>query len=1102
MNIRLNPEIAAAFAEEAHSFLGQAAEGVAQWAAGDLDAAERSRRLVHTVKGAASMIGLASLANTALMLEDALKAAASSPAVPADPRTAPLRAAAEALGAYSLGIASGDRRNGDLAAAIVSLRRAQGKNPAADGAVVQEILAKDGPAPMWTQPPAAAPETDAPLVLAPSLVSGDVLANYRQEAEDLLLVTGRALRQLQREPENVETLKSLRRSIHTLKGLAQSAAQAPVAELCHRLEDLLDGLLERSAGVAPAINRLIFGAFDLIADVVNGEIPDAVAWERIQELRAEIAGETGRPVSESAAAGPEPEPDDVVAPEFLEIFRPEAEEHLAAIASGLRELEADLSNKTALRDVRRAVHTLKGAAGVIGLMKANTLAHRMEDLLDAAWEGSIGLSADHLQLLFATADVLADLSGDVARHPNALARRNELMAVYSGLTGQPKTIAASVERTEPPKRELTEGQSIDLSGVQAESAAAPSLNAAVQHSRYVRVPLERLDEMVRLMSELVVSRSAFEQYLDAYRHDIEEMRLTLSRLQRLSHKFDTDIEVQAFMTSQLPGRPGLVTPIDDKRAEFDALEFDRYTGLHLAARDLGEITSDIGVGVNQLSNVAGDFDSYVNRMGRLTSDAQDRLMRMRMVPLVTLATRLHRTVRVTSDRLGKQVELILEGEEIELDKTALEELAGPLEHLLRNAIGHGVETEGMRRAAGKTARGHVTVRAYYSGTQVVIEVADDGAGISLDGIRRKALSLGVATEEELAGMSDTALYNFLFVSGFSTAGEITEISGRGVGLDVVRTAVEKLKGVVNVDSRPGHGTTFQLRLPMSLAILRVLMVKAQGEVYAVPLANVSRILRLEAGQLEKLGNHQVLRLGQNVMPALRLDEALGKSNAEAEAPRLQQPVIVVDAGGQQAAILVDQLLLAREVVVKSLGAMFRRVRGITGATILGDGGIVLIVNTPELLGGAQTEPGHAAGRIASMRRSRQARAGYDVLVVDDSVSVRRVLCNLFENQGWRPVAARDGMEALELLQSGRSFDAVLLDMEMPRMDGFELLALLRGQPAFANLPVVMLTSRAAEKHRRKAFELGATEFLIKPYQDDALLSVIGRVVRGAEAMAG
>ena len=287
---------------------------------------------------------------------------------------------------------------------------------------------------------------------------------------------------------------------------------------------------------------------------------------------------------------------------------------------------------------------------------------------------------------------------------------------------------------------------------------------------------------------------------------------------------------------------------------------------------------------------------------------------------------------------------------------------------------------------------------------------------------------------------------------------------------------------------------------MSLAILRVLMVKARGEIYAVPLGAVTRILRLEPGQLERVGSQQILRLDDRVLPALRLSEALG-GQAEARSGKASDPaaeperppVLVVDLGGSQAALVVDELLLAREVVVKTLGSLIRKVKGVTGATIRGDGGIVLIVNPPELFDNSRSGVASANSGRTWSRPARQT--GLDILVVDDSVSVRRVLTNLLQNHGWRPTAAKDGLEALEILQSGKLFDGVLLDMEMPRMDGYELLTTLRGQAAFADLPVVMLTSRAAEKHRRKAFDLGANDYLVKPYQDEALLGVLTRVAR-------
>jgi len=1101
MEIKLNPEIAAAFTEEAKSYLSQAAGCVRSWGAGDAQALAEPRRLVHTIKGAAAMVGLPALAHVCLALEQALKSFAAAHPLPGDPRPGQLAQVIQAIGDYVDGILEGAHRGSALESAIVVLRRAKGESVEGDSAVLREIFGVSEP--VHEVPPANAGPVPA------AALSDDMLANFRQEGEDLLLLIGRSLRVFQAQPDSLETLRALRRGVHSLKGTSQTAGQRGVVELSHQLEDLFDGLLNGSVAFSPETSRLIFAAFDVISDLVTGDLEEASAVSIIPRFRDDFAAIMAGQ-STPGGALPKVEEPDQIPQEFLEVFRPEADEHLAVIATGLRELAADHTNRTALQDVRRAVHTLKGAAGVIGLMQANTLAHRMEDLLDGAWDGSAVLNPELLQLLFRTSDVLTDLIGDPAKQADAMVRRAGLLRSYEALArSAPSGAAAKLARQPEPESAPASGagDSIDLTSLRKDGEA-PALrgDALSQSSRYVRVPIDRLDEMVRLVSELVVSRSTFEQHLDSYHHDVGELRLSLLRLQRLSHKFDTDFEAQALLGGMGWRRQPSPGPVPiDSRAEFDSLEFDRYTDLHLASRDLAETSTDISVGVAQLSHVAGDFESYVNRMGRLTSDIQDRLMRMRMVPLANLASRLHRTVRVTSERVGKLVDLTLEGEDIEMDKTSLEELAGPLEHLIRNGIDHGIETPAAREAAGKPVRGRVTVKAYYAGTQVVVEVTDDGRGVDSEAVLRKAIGAGIVSERDASVLDEGQVFEFLFEPGFSTAAQVTEISGRGVGLDVVKSAVEKLKGTVRLTSQRGSGASFQLRLPMSLAILRVLMVKSRGEVYAVPLANVTRILRLETKQLERTGNRQILRLGEQVMPAARLEEVLGgKARGEDEASDLnpRQPVLVVDMGGQQAAILVDELLVAREVVVKSLGSMVRHVRGVTGATILGDGSIVLIVNTSELF---ETERSTAGGSATpqSIRRARQKRhMGYDVLVVDDSVSVRRVLSNLFQNQGWRPISARDGLEALEILQSGQHADVVLLDMEMPRMDGYELLTLLRGQQQFATLPVIMLTSRAAEKHKKKAFELGATEFLVKPYQDEALIATVNRVVAGREALAG
>jgi chemosensory pili system protein ChpA (sensor histidine kinase/response regulator) len=527
---------------------------------------------------------------------------------------------------------------------------------------------------------------------------------------------------------------------------------------------------------------------------------------------------------------------------------------------------------------------------------------------------------------------------------------------------------------------------------------------------------------------------------------------------------------------------------------FDDLEFDRYTEFHLLSRELAETTSDVQTVAGELGHLIGDFDSYLNRQARLASELEDRLMGLRMVPLSNLATRLHRTVRTAAAQLGKAAELVLEGENTGLDKTVLEEMADPLLHLLRNAVDHGIEPADLRQAQGKPARGQIRLRACHEGNQVVLQISDDGAGINLERVRAVAVQRGFVSSSDAGQLAEEDLYALLFRPGFSTAAEVSEISGRGVGLDVVRARIHKLKGTLVLDSRPGQGTTFTVRLPLTLAITRALLVKARQETFALPLDAVRQILRVEQADIEKVGQEPVLRIDGQAYPVVFLDRALNLPQAAEDRVR-RPPVLLLGAGGKQVALVVDGLLGGREIVVKSLGSHLRHVHGVTGATLLGDGRVVLILNPAELL---REPPARVAVRPQAPAAPLRTADSLTVLVVDDSPSVRRVVSNLIKSVGWKPLTARDGLEALELLhRSADRPDLVLLDIEMPRMDGYELLAALQAEEAWRPIPVVILTSRAGEKHRRKALDLGAAGYVSKPYQDEALLNVIRHLVREA-----
>ncbi len=505
----------------------------------------------------------------------------------------------------------------------------------------------------------------------------------------------------------------------------------------------------------------------------------------------------------------------------------------------------------------------------------------------------------------------------------------------------------------------------------------------------------------------------------------------------------------------------------------------------MLSRELNETTSDIATASQGLRQLVGSFDIYLTSQGRLTSELQDKLVRLRMVPLDSLANRMYRTVRYAAQKSGKVAELTLSGLEAELDKIVVDQLAQAFDHLLRNAVDHGLEDLETRRALGKPDRGQIRVEAKQEGTHVVIRMSDDGRGFDPSKLRAAAVRLGFMSEPQAAQANAERLVELMFQPGFSTAAAVSEISGRGVGLDVVRSAVESLKGTISAVSELGTGTTFTVKLPTTLAITKVLFVEEQQETYAIPLAAVAQVARVDAGQVEKAGDHAMIRLGSSLLPIIRLGEAV-EALRGAEIVAERQPLLVVRSGGDEYALAVDRIAGAREVMVKPLSGVARKSPLAVGATLLGDGSVVLILNPSSLVPGRRGE-----NAIRQNVQNPAVRRNLNVMIVDDSLSVRRVVANLVRHQGWTPLQAKDGLEALEIIQSADSKpDVILLDIEMPRMDGFELTATLRALPETRSTPIVMLTSRAGDKHRKKALSLGANHFLVKPYQDETLLSLV------------
>jgi chemosensory pili system protein ChpA (sensor histidine kinase/response regulator) len=601
----------------------------------------------------------------------------------------------------------------------------------------------------------------------------------------------------------------------------------------------------------------------------------------------------------------------------------------------------------------------------------------------------------------------------------------------------------------------------------------------------VRVRADLLDNMVNFAGEINIYRSRLEQQVGSMRFNLSELGQTVVRMRDQLRQVEIETEAQVLFRYEREGGGG-----DE---HFDPLEMDRYSHLQQLSRSMLESVGDLVSIQGLLDNITRESETLLLQQARVNTELQEGLMHTRMVPFSVLAPRMRRILRQACQELGKRAELSLEGAEGEMDRTVIDRIIAPIEHMLRNALAHGIETPEQRRAAGKREAGSIKVSLMRDGSEVVIQLADDGAGMNLGAIRRKAKQRGLIVDD--AEVSDNDVMQFILEPGFSTAEQVSQISGRGVGMDVVSSEVKQLGGSLHIDSHYGQGTTFTIRLPVTLAISQALLVQVHEEIYAIPLTSVEGIVRMHQDELSRYFNDSTARFeyGGQAYPVQNLGALLGQgSPVLGQGGPKRLPILLVRSGDHRMALQVESLLGSRETVVKSVGPQISTVRGISGATILGDGRVVLILDLGGLLrtGGLSMYTDRAAPAIAE----EKARV-LTVMVVDDSITVRKVTTRLLERNDMHVITAKDGVDAVAKLQEHIP-DVMLLDIEMPRMDGFELATHVRNEPRLRNIPMIMITSRTGDKHRKRAMEIGVDRYLGKPFQESEVLSTIRELSEG------
>jgi chemosensory pili system protein ChpA (sensor histidine kinase/response regulator) len=838
-------------------------------------------------------------------------------------------------------------------------------------------------------------------------------------------------------------------------------------------------------------------------------------------------------------------------PEIATIFSEEASELLESAARAIDRLEQNSRDVDALTALKRYLHTLKGGARMAGVPTMGELAHEFESLLTRAESFGSLQSNDLVPLLVSGLDAFESMrrtvqdgrpaepaTDIVARIRAASAPSPQLPTLRASDVEQPEPqLTAAAEPlpvVEPPlvtevargsmsplepgvlsesstsPREADRASSEPASDIGEQKSTIPTESAAPvsmvvvaaapapesdlsalspasppreDRQDLARVDAELLDSLLNGAGEVSIQRARLEQQLTGVDANLGELARVVSRLRDQLRKLEIETEAQ------------ILHRYDDerKRDGFDPLEMDRYSTLQQYSRALAESASDVASIQSILEGQLREAQGLLTQQARVVTDLQNGLMRTRMVPFQRHIPRLTRIVRQAAVETGKQVELVVTGATGELDRQVLERMLAPFEHMLRNAVVHGIESPERRHVSGKANDGRIEMSLRREGSEVVIVVQDDGAGLDLAAIRAKAVSLGLVNARQT--LSDADAMQLILEPGFSTASVVTQSAGRGVGMDVVTTEVKRLGGSLRIDSTPGQGTRFTIRLPFTLAVSQALILRAGTEIYALPLPTVESVVRLPKSVVLRHLNEDVptWSYGDQTYAFRHLGLFIGGRPSELPAQDVPVPVVLIRAGDSSTAVVADELVGSREIVIKNVGPLVASIRGIAGATMLGDGRIVVILDLGALV------RGDWRSRVYGPPDEERADRRTFALVVDDSITVRRVTQRLLERNGMRVVTARDGIEALAILQD-QIPDVILLDIEMPRMDGYEVAARIRADERLKQVPIVMITSRVGEKHRARAIEIGVDDYLGKPYQESQLLDAIEPLVsRGRTA---
>ena len=919
--------------------------------------------------------------------------------------------------------------------------------------------------------------------MAGSLDKSGIIEFFLVEAGEHIQNLNSGLLALEKTPDDRAVIDELFRAAHTLKGSAAMMGFQGISDVAHKSEDMLGLFRSGSIPITRETLNFLFDSVDAVKLMVDGiaskKPEDPLIIENISQsfkgivdaLRTAAASEPGRGAADSEEPDREWESSSELEPTLHE-------EHATAVPG-------PESPPTALS-------TVPGPPSDTVPEEPAPLPSKEE--LDLAWEKAFGEETGEPSSAAVEAAPTAE-PAPPPQHPPVQATLRPGTPVVQLPPAAPAAAPVS-SASASLQQEIEESKRAGV--VEKRGAGRRATDTADIEKQFIRVNIERLDNLMNLVGEMVVNRNKLTRQVDLIKSLRDELAFSQNRLLHEIRKFEEKYEYT--MNFQTPQLAGPEQRSADQSGDFFELEFDRYDDFNLLSRKLAEITNDTNEIMTEFSGFFDSFELDTARISTITSNLQDEITQARMVEMDRLFQLFQRPVRDLAQSENKKINMVVTGGETKIDKTIFEIISDPIMHMVRNAISHGIEGYEERTRLGKEPAGSLILSARHDGSSIVLQIEDDGRGMDPEQLRRAAVDKGFLTSGEAKGMSDADALNLVFRPGFSTASAIGKVSGRGVGMDVVTNQLAKINGRIEIKTEKGVGTRFIIKLPLTLAIAQALIVKVKEQEVAIPMNLVEETTRFSDKDIQRAAGEEMVNLRGSLMRLLRLNTLLAAGKFPKREEDYRYPTLVLVLAEKRLALMVEDILGREEIVVKSQGEFLKNVRMFSGATISGEGAVRLILNVAHLFGEEtiSTKASYVGGREAAPAEvvTRKPR----ILVVDDSISIRKYVQRFLDRSGYEVETATDGMNALEVLAKAK-YDAVITDLEMPVMHGYDLIAEMKRNPVYLSLPIIVLTSRAGEKHRQKAIDMGAQDYLVKPFEEQEMIEALKRLLSGAAAAA-